>query len=168
MILRALRDEDDRIRFRSGTPSLDAFLHRHALQNHRLGLSRVYVAVETPESTEILGYYTLGNTSIASDRLAETITQRLPRYPTPAILIRKLAADERHRGRGVGRALLRHALETSIRAAEISAALGVLVDAKEEGVVGFYERFGFVPIPPSAVPQPMFLPMTTLRESLSG
>ena len=163
MIIRPLEREDDRDRFRCGEPALDTFLRRHALSNHESGLSRIYVAVESRESRSVLGYYALSNTSVATDQLAAVVTERLPRYPIPAILIGKLATDERHHGRGLGRNLLRHALQTSLRVAELSAALGVLVDAKTPEVVGFYERFGFQVIPPMKSPQPMFLPLATLR-----
>ncbi|HEX8322028.1 GNAT family N-acetyltransferase [Longimicrobium sp.] len=166
MVIRPLERGDDREGFRCGEPALDTFLRKHALSNHESGLSRIYVAVDDPASRVLLGYYALSNTSIAADQLAAIVTQRLPRYPIPAILIGKLATDERRHGRGLGRDLLKHALQTSLRAAELSAALGVLVDAKSTDVMGFYERYGFQVIPPSKLPQPMFLPMATLRTSL--
>jgi GNAT superfamily N-acetyltransferase len=167
MIIRPLEREDDRDSFRCGEPALDTFLRKHALSNHESGLSRIYVALDDPASSGILGYYALSNTSIAADQLASIFTERLPRYPIPAILIGKLATDERRHGSGLGRTLLRHALQTSLRVAELSAALGVLVDAKSTDVMGFYEKFGFQVIPPSKLPQPMFLPMATLRGSLA-
>jgi hypothetical protein len=35
-------------------------------------------------------------------------------------------------------------------------------------VVSFYRRFGFEPIPPEKSPQPMFLPLATLKEAQSS
>jgi GNAT superfamily N-acetyltransferase len=49
-------------------------------------------------------------------------------------------------GKGVGRYLLNDALRRSIDAAGIVGSRAVLVHAKDDDAVGFYERFGFASI----------------------
>ena len=71
--------------------------------------------------------------------------KRLPRYPTlPAVRIGRLAVDQRYRGKGLGKALLADAAIKAMTAAPASYAL--IVDAKHETAVQFYQHHGFRPL----------------------
>lgn len=165
MIVRPLHEDDERSAFESGEEETDRFFREHALTNHRAGISRVYVAVETPASNEVLGFYALSATSVESGTVRDLAAISLPRYPMPALLVGQLAVDRTAQGRGLGDALLRHALHRCLDVADHVAVFGILVDALNEGVASFYRRFGFEPIPPEKSPQPMFLPLATLKEA---
>jgi hypothetical protein len=52
------------------------------------------------------------------------------------------------------------ALHRSLEAAVEIAAMAVVVDAKDEGAVAFYGRYGFHPL--QQQPARLFLPMNTL------
>lgn len=95
-------------------------------------------------------------------------TESRPSRTSGVIRLGQLAVDRSAQGGKVGTRLLRHALANCLRLAHHVAVFGVLVDALNEDVMGFYRRFGFVPIPPEKSPQPMFLPLATLRESAGG
>lgn len=168
MIIRLLEEDDHRSSFESGEAEIDRFFRNHALTNHRAGISRVYVAVDEPSSRDVLGFYALSTTSVESSAVQDLASMSLPRYPMPALLIGQLAVDQRERGRGLGRALLKDALDNCLKIAKRVAVFGILVDALNEDVIGFYERFGFEKIPPEKTPQPMFLPMATLRKATDG
>lgn len=100
-----------------------------------------YVAVEKV-SNQVAGYYTLSATGIALSALPSETAKRVPRYPlVPAVLIGRLAVDRRFRGRKLGGVLLFDAIRRTLRS-EI-AAFAVVVDAKDDAAVVFYERYGF-------------------------
>ena len=59
----------------------------------------------------------------------------------PATLIGRLVVDLRHRGIGLGGLLLFDALLRSLCSG--IASIAVVVDAKDDVAIGFYERYGF-------------------------
>jgi GNAT superfamily N-acetyltransferase len=139
--IRALDRSDDRQAFRSGDEALDLYFHRYAGQNqfrHHVGVT--YVAVE---ERRILGFVTVAPASL--DAPAVPRGRRLPPYPVPVLRVARLAVDEVVRGRGLGRALLRFAIELAERLRSEFGCVGLVVDAKK-GAEDFYERYGFVPL----------------------
>lgn len=137
--IRVLRVDDDRSAFRSGDEALDLYFHRYAGQNqfkHHIGVS--YVAVE---EDAILGFVTLSTATLDAEELSSG--RPMPPYPMPVLRLARLAVDVAARGRGVGRALLRFAIELAERQRDEVGCVGVLVDAKP-GAVEFYRGYGFV------------------------
>jgi len=159
--IRALRREDDRSGFRSGDEALDLFFHRYAGQNqfrHHIGVT--YVAVD---EDRMLGFVTVSPVSLDAQVLPTG--RRMPPYPLPVLRVARLAVDERARGLGIGKALLRFALELAERMRDDFGCVGVQVDAKGTAV-SFYERYGFETIATVEgasrlvpAPTPMFLPL---------
>jgi GNAT superfamily N-acetyltransferase len=164
--IRVLEPGDDRSRFSSGNPDLDRFFHRFAGQNQfRQHIGVTYVAMD---DGDILGFLTVAASEIAIDALPAEHRRRLPRYPLPVLRVARLAVSVSGRGRGVGRALLRHALRLARRTAKEIGCVGLVVDAKPEAL-GFYLRYGFEAL--SVVegtlldrpePTPMFLPLSAI------
>jgi len=164
--IRVLEPGDDRGRFSSGNPDLDRFFHRFAGQNqfrHHIG-----VTYATVDGGDTLGFVTVAASEIAIDALPAARRGRLPRYPLPVLRVARLAVSVSARGRGIGQALLRHALRLARRTAAEIGCVGVVVDAKPEAL-GFYLRYGFEPL--SVVegalldrPEPtlMFLPLSAI------
>src|SRR6266478_3383740 len=149
MQIRALREADDRSRFRSGDPDLDRFLQRFAGQNqfrHYVGVT--YVAVE---EDGVLGFATVAPGHVEIEGLPAAERNKLPRYPLPVLR------------------LLRFVLQLAGRMADDYGCVGVVVDAKP-GAVEFYARYGFAPVEvvlgASAArpqPKPMFLAMRAIK-----
>ena len=160
--VRRLEPADDRSSFRSGNVDLDRFFVRYAGQNqfrHHIGTT--YVAV-SPTGV-IAGFATVTASEIAPAIVPAAKGKRLPGYPVPVLRLARLAVDERAKGKGVGRLLLRSILVLAQRMSAEVGCIGVVVDAKPESVA-FYERLGFVPL--AAVsgelgdrpqPRPLFL-----------
>jgi GNAT superfamily N-acetyltransferase len=160
--VRRLEAGDDRDAFRSGNVDLDRFFQRYAGQNqfrHHIGTT--YVAVDP--GGRIAGFATVTASELAPDAVARGRRRRPARYPLPVLRLARLAVDEQHQGRGVGRLLLRAVLVLARQTADEIGCVGVVVDAKPDAVA-FYERLGFLRLAVVAgelgdrpVPLPMFL-----------
>ena len=144
MEIRALRESDDRTGFRSGEADLDRFLQKYAGQNQfRQHIGTTYVAVD--DAARIVGYATVAVGSLEVQDLPAGARKGLPQYPLPILRLARLAVDERVKGRGTGKALLRFVLDLALRMAEEYGCAGLAVDAKP-GAVKFYEAHGFIPL----------------------
>ena len=89
------------------------------------------------------------------------MARRLPRYPTvPTVRIGRLAVDQRFQGRGLGAALLADAASRTLKGDV--AAFTLLVGAKNDQAVAFYQRFGFRTL--ASQPRTLFLPLATAQK----
>lgn len=119
------------------------------------------------EDGRIAGFYTLSSDNVRGDDLSPELTKKLklPRYTSfPATLIGRLARDLSFRKQGVGKTLLADALHVALATSKTIASVGVLVDAKDEGVRRFYSEFGFLSFPNTL--NRLFLPMQTVEASV--
>lgn len=130
----------DRSGFASGSDELDRYLLTQATQDMRRRVASCYVALD--DEDRIAGYYTIAATSLLLDHLPAEQVRRLPRYPLiPAILLGRLAVSLDHRGQQLGSALLADVVLRVTRAEVMAYA--IVVDAKDDNAVRFYEHFGF-------------------------
>jgi ribosomal protein S18 acetylase RimI-like enzyme len=158
--LEPLGEERDRSLFRCGKDALDRYFQTQVTQDIRRHIANCFVAVEAITST-IAAWYTISAASIPLVDLPPDETRRLPRYPTvPAIRIGRLAVDKNFQGRGLGAALLADAAARALKAD--AAAFTLLVDAKNDQAVAFYQRFGFRKL--ASQPRTLFLPLATARK----
>ena len=161
-----LGDHHDRAAFSCEQLSLTRFLTERALRDMRARLSATHVLLMDSD-VEIAGCYTLAAASIPLARISDSDRKRLKlsKYPQmSAVLIARLARDERWRGRGTGDLLMIDALRRlEAQTAHVGAAF-VIVDAIDEHAAQFYESFGFLRFPDT--PRQLFLPMTTVQRAL--
>ena len=158
--LEPLGEEHERSSFRCGEDALDRYFQTQATQDIRRRIANCFVAVDAV-SNHIAAYYTISAASIPLVALPPDETRRLPRYPTvPAVRIGRLAVDERFQGRGLGAALLADAAARTLKAD--AAAFTILVDAKNDRAVAFYQRFGFRSL--ASQPRTLFLPLATAEK----
>ena len=154
----------DRAAFSCGVPDLDRYFQRQARQDVQRHVAAVFVLQDGAEE-RIAGYYTLSATAIGLTDLPDDLARRLPRYPDlPAVLLGRLAVDSRYQGQGLGEILLMDALARALTQSQQIAALAVIVDAKDEAAVGFYQRYGFQQLVDQ--PRRLFLPMQTIAALL--
>lgn len=155
-----LGDGHDRSRFRCGVDALDRYFQVQAGQDARRRIASPYVLIRRVDNL-VAGFYTLSNAAIALDELPELLARKLPRYrQLPATLLGRLAVDLNHRGRGAGEFLLGDALRRALRGSETTAAFVVVVEAKDDSAIRFYEKFGFIPV--IGQTHRLFLPMKTI------
>lgn len=135
--------EQNRAAFSCGTPELDRYFHEQAGQETRRHVAAVWVLCDAAEDL-VAGYYTLSAASIEPTGLPPEIVRKLPRYLSlPALLIGRLAVDQRYRGQRLGGMLLMDALRRSLTLRQQLGTVAVIVDARDEQARGFYERYGF-------------------------
>jgi GNAT superfamily N-acetyltransferase len=158
--------QHDRSGFSCGVSELDQNLHRQAGQEQRRNVSRVFLAIDK-ERNQIAGYYSLSSSAVVTEMLPEEVSRRLPRYPhTPAILLGRLAVDQRFQGHGVGRLLLMDALRRCLIVSDEVSAFAILVDAKNDAAISFYQHYGFIQFEDE--PNRLFLPLATVRKLFGG
>jgi GNAT superfamily N-acetyltransferase len=158
-----LGGQHDRKSFRCGEDALDQYLQTQATQDIRRNLANCFVAVEIATGL-VAAYYTLSAASIPLVELPPEYVKHLPRYPTlPAVRIGRLAVNERFRGRGLGAAILADAGRRTMGAD--AAAFAILVDAKNDHAVVFYQRQGFRAL--VSRPRALILPIATMQKAFS-
>jgi ribosomal protein S18 acetylase RimI-like enzyme len=139
--LEVLGAQHDRSRFNCGVAALDGYFRTQATQDARRRASACYVAVQH-ETNAVAGYYTLAAGSVPLTDLHESLTKRLPRYPSvPVARVGRLAIDQSFQGRKLGAALLADAALRALRS-EV-AVFALVVDAKDDAAVAFYRHHGF-------------------------
>lgn len=167
-VLRLISPDDPVDDFDCGVHALNDFLARHALKNSIRADSpgKTWLLHRTdadpPEFPVVLGFVTLSMSSVESTQVAPLLG-RLPRYPAPVALLGRLAVDRRAQGHMLGRVLLREAFAHVLVASEHLGCVGVVVHAKDEGALRFYERAGFVSLEATGWPRPLFVPLSTIK-----
>jgi ribosomal protein S18 acetylase RimI-like enzyme len=153
----------DRLSFSCGVEPLDRYMRELAAQDIKRRVSNCFVALD--DAGVIAGYYTFAATSLPMTELSAEETKRLPRYKLlPAGLIGRLAIDRRFQNRGLGGALI---IDAAARAAHGEAAIfALIVDAKDEKAVAFYEHYQFRRF--ASRPQSLFLPLDTALQALAA
>ncbi|WP_246701030.1 GNAT family N-acetyltransferase [Rhodopseudomonas sp. BR0M22] len=99
-----------------------------------------------PESHQIIGYVTLSACQTEGVYLPKPQQRNQP-DPVPVLLLGRLAVNKAHQGQGHAASLLQFALKSALRAAEIVGCVGVVTHPLEDGVRGFYARWGFRDLP---------------------
>lgn len=141
---------------------LNAWFRRHAWDNQISGVSRVTVVTDDA-SGRIAGYVTLSAAQIERAFLSKPQQRNRP-DPVPATLLGQLAVDKDFQGQGHAASLLLFALRTALVASETIGSMGVITHPLDDGVRGFYARWGFqnLPFDPRRA---MFVRMVDLRRS---
>lgn len=141
---RRLEKSDNRAEFRCGEASLDTWFHRYAMQNQRANNCAVYVSTW---NERVVGYYAVCTGGIVAKVAPERFAKGRP-DPILVIILARLAVDQNAQGKGVGKALLRDALERCFTVAVEVGAAAVVVHALDERAKQFYmQHAGFQEMP---------------------
>jgi hypothetical protein len=101
---RPLKADDDRADFDCGRPSLNAWLRRHAWDNHVSGISRTNVLSDADSGLNA-GYVSLSAAQIERAFLPKSQRRNKP-DPIPVTLLGQLAIATTHQGQGHAKSLL--------------------------------------------------------------
>jgi len=151
-------DHHDRAAFDCGDLELNNFLHTKAKKHTKDHTGSTFVAVATPASSEILGFYTIASGSVS----CEFIPINVPKHPIPVAHLGRLAVDKRHQGRGIGEYLLMDALYRVRRIGKDMAIYAVEVVAKHNQAKAFYLHYGFSELLDNDLH--LYLPMKTIMK----
>ncbi|MDF1602017.1 GNAT family N-acetyltransferase [Nocardioides sp. YIM 152315] len=133
--------------FSSGEQSLDDWLRKHALANQIIHSSRTFVLVE-PDSPRVWGYYSLTVASIQREDATKTARSGMPQaYDIPAVLLARLARDEKRRAEGLGPLLLADAVLRTIRMSQDAGVRVLAVHAVNDKARSWYIEHDFLPSP---------------------
>ena len=127
--------------FECGKSALNDWLRTYALANQANGFTRVMVI---RDGSRVVGFYGLAPTAVPPSILSRRVRTGQPPDPVPCILFGQLAVDSFYAGKGVGSALLRHALERCVAAAETIGGRAVIVRAIDGEAQEFWTSCGFI------------------------
>lgn len=148
--------------FDCGREELNRYLLRYAWQNQQAGAAQTYVGIV---GEMIVGYHTLAVGHVTLEDAPERLTKGLAKHPVPVMLLARLATDHRWQGQGIGKALLRDAMERTLQAAEIAGIRAFAVHAKDDEARRFYEYFDFIPSPTD--PMHLFVLLKDVRRIIA-
>ena len=158
-VLEKLSKEHDRKSFVSGLESVDRYFKETARGHTEKGVSvtRVLTPLEASPPKSILGFVTLSQISV--EARAWDGTRGLPNSPVPAVLLGRMGVAESEQGKGLSRMLVASARQLAFDAINACGGIGMVVDAANEDLISFYERFGFVQVEELR----LFLPAESLK-----
>ena len=160
--LEILADCHDRAGFTSGLESVDRYLRETARGHLAKGVSvtRILVEADSPPPKTILGFFTLSSITVDAKDWPGS-PKGLPKHPVSAVLLGRLAVAGSARQRGIGSMLVASARQFARETIHRTGGLGMIVDAADEDVAGFYTRFGFRRVTSESLR--MFLPASSLE-----
>jgi GNAT superfamily N-acetyltransferase len=144
-----LSAEHQTLSFDCGETLLNSYLKKHALQSQRSYGTVTYASVI---DNQVIGYYTLLYGSISKDAAPERVSKGLGAYSEiPVIILARLAVDRFMQGKGLGRGLLKDALQRSVSASRVAGLRAFVVHAKDAAASAFYEKYDFEPLPENSL-----------------
>lgn len=127
-------------------------------------MSSCYVLTDLSDT--ILGYYALATGGVAFENAPERASKRVPRHDIPVLVLARLAVDERHQGQGIGRLLIRDAMQRVLNVADEVGVRCLLVHAKDENAKAYYMQIAEFEVSPTD-PLHLLLLMKDLRKSIT-
>ena len=151
MLVRKFEAADVTDPFDCGDAAMNEYLQRYAKKNQGQLYGVTYVCV-SPTAAEVLGFYTIANTTIPRTGIPIELLKGLPKYQDiPAVLLGRLGVDRRTQGKKIGELLLSHCLEVCLHMTTICGARYVITDAYRSAAA-FYQKYGFREIQGGASP----------------
>jgi len=154
----------DREAFDCGEEALNEFLRRYARKSHDLGGAKTFLAIDDADNKTILGFYSLSPGSVAYARTPEIVRRGLARHDVPGFRLARLAVDRRFQRQGLGGQLLLSAGRRCLLASAEVGGVVLVIDAKNEGVAGWYSSYGAVPL--LDAPLSLLLPLAVIDAAL--
>lgn len=156
--------EKARAAFSCGQKDLDFYLQRQAGQDQRKHLAVPYLAIDK-EHQKIIGFYTLSSQTVILEEWPETVAKKLRYQSIGVTLVGRLAIALTYQKKGWGKLLLMDALSRSLEVSEQVGSFAVIVEAKDDTAVAFYQRFDFKAFPNQ--PYKLFRVMSEIAKAFS-
>lgn len=159
LIIELLTEQHNVRKLRTGESQIDGYLRSHANKNSVYGFGRTYVAIK-PGHPRVWAYYTLAANHI--DVSAYPSSDGCPQKISIALLGR-IGVDKNIQNIGIGRKLMGHALQNVLDASEKIGIHAIVLDAKNQGLVSYYAKFGFEKLMDS--PLHLYLSISSLAQA---
>lgn len=149
--------------FDCGVESLDNYIAQQATQYEKRNIARVFVVLE-PNTSNIVGYYSINATSFPQNTLPEKFAKNLI-SEIPAVLLGRLAVHKNHQKKGLGIHLMMNVFERICVINNDVATQSLIVDAINESAAEYYkEKFKFLPLIGNGLR--LFLPFSEIRKTI--
>jgi GNAT superfamily N-acetyltransferase len=148
--------------FDCGKPALNEWLLRHARQAQGSGSAKTFVVAD---DDRVVGYFSLTVGQVDTLEAPERIRKGMGKYPTPVVILPRLAVSNQDQGKGIGFGLLQDAIRRLLLIAEQAGIRAMLTHPLDEEAANFYTRFGFIASALSR--QQLLLLLNDARESLA-
>lgn len=127
--------------FRCRKPEFAEYLDVDAAYDQQQRMGQMYWAIR---NGEILGYMMLALGHAVEERQADLGIDTYGNLP--ALVITRLATDERHERQGIGRQMTSHAIEIAGRMA-LDAGCRIILANPDRDAAGFYKKNGLRQVP---------------------
>lgn len=155
----------DRKAFDCGTPELNDFLRKFALQNHETGSTKTYVAEAVDSLGRIRAYYSLYPGQIEFADVPSVARRGLGKYAVSVYRLARLAVDLGSQRQGIGSEMFLLAARKAMSAATNVGGVALAIDAKDEAAAAWYrDKFGALQLVSS--PLRLILPFATIAAAL--
>ena len=134
-----LRPDHDTSTFDCGSEQQTQWLRRHALGAQQAGTARVYVTGRAG-TNRVAGYHALAAGAILPEHATTRLTKGTGRHPIPIVILARLGVDRAEQGRGLGSALVRDAIQRTVRAAGAIGIRALLIHSETPAAAAFYRR----------------------------
>lgn len=166
MAIRAPGPLDDEHRlddFRCTSPDLAKWLTNRARKNHREGASRCFVVCD--EHRNVIGYYALSAGAVSHELVPGSVRRNMP-DPIPIAVLGRLAVHTDWVRQGIGRGLLKDAVQRTLQTSEQLGIRALLCHAIDAEAKTFYLRNGFIESPIDSMT--VMLSLARLQEAVQG
>lgn len=156
-------EKASRLLFDCGEEALNHYLTQTASQHEKRHITRTFCAVY---QEKIVAYYSLSNAELDVSAIHEKLIKqyKLPKHKLPVVRLCRLAVCKSMQKQGIGAKLLIDALWKVLNVAALSGCVGVVVDAKNEQAIRFYQTFGFKQAPDNHLL--LFMPLVEIKMAL--
>lgn len=130
------------------SPDLSKWLIDRARKNHREGASRCFVVCD--EQRNVIGYYALAAGAVTHALVPGNVRRNMP-DPIPVAVLGRLAVHSDWVGRGIGRGLLKDAVQRTLQTSQQMGIRVLLCHAIDDEAKAFYLQNGFIESPIDAM-----------------
>lgn len=155
-----LGDEHRLDGFHCTSPDLTRWLRDRARKNHREGASRCFVVCDDQQN--VIGYYALAAGAVSHALVPGNVKRNLP-DPIPVAVLGRLAVHTDWVGQGIGRGLLKDAVQRTLQTSQQMGIRVLLCHAIDEEARAFYLQHGFIGSPTDAMT--VMLSLVRLQEA---
>lgn len=158
-----LSDEHRLDDFQCTSPELAKWLINRARKSHREGASRCFVVCDDQQN--VIGYYALAAGAVSHEQVPGSVRRNMP-DPIPVAVLGRLAVHADWAGKGIGRGLLKDAVQRTLQTAQQMGIRVLLCHAIDEPAKAFYVKHGFIESPID--PMTVMLNLMRLSDALRG